>query len=94
MTVFVIEGWIELAAAVLLALVKLFAVIDAVFRPARGYLDAGKLTKPGWIAILAFSLVVQALFLSPLQLLNLVGTVASFVYLLDVRPTLARYRSR
>ena len=38
----------------LLAL-ALWALVDALVRPATGFVAAGKLTKPGWVAITALA---------------------------------------
>ena len=46
----------------------------------------GKLTKPAWLAITAVSAVLQFLSSDPIGLLSVVGTVASIVYLVDVKP--------
>ncbi|QWC83902.1 DUF2516 family protein [Nocardioidaceae bacterium] len=86
-----ITGITLLAAYALLA-VKLWALIDAVTRPSEAYEAAGKLTKPAWLLILGLALVAHLIDMQPVGLLNVVGTVAAFVYLLDVRPALARLR--
>ena len=72
--------------------VKVFALADAVYRKDAFYVAADKQNKAFWIIILAVFLVLQALLWSPIQLLNLVGTVAAGVYLADVRPTLRSMR--
>lgn len=72
--------------------VKVFALADAVYRKDAFFVAADKQNKAFWIIILAVFLVLQVLLWSPLQLLNLVGTVAAGVYLADVRPTLRSMR--
>ncbi len=66
---------------------KLWALVDSVTRPAAAFPAAGKLTKPAWIAILAvavlFTLLGGAQFLG---LTGIIGTIAAIVYLVDVRP--------
>lgn len=69
-----------------LLVLKAYAFIDCVRRPAGAFVAYGKLTKPIWLAITAASAVLQLLFPSPLGLLTLVGTIASVVYLVDVKP--------
>ncbi len=67
-----------------LALVA-WALVDAVARPATGYVAAGKLTKPARVAITALAAVV--LFLQgPMSFLGLPAVIAGVVYLVDVRP--------
>ena len=61
------------------------ALVDALVRPAAGYVAAGKLTKPGWAAILGLSLLV-VLLMGPMSFLGLPAIIAGIVYLVDVRP--------
>jgi Protein of unknown function (DUF2516) len=77
---------------VVLMAVKLFAFIDAATRRADAYPAADKLTKPAWLLILGLSVACD-FFLGSL-LLRLAGTVAAFVYLLDVRPALVSVTRR
>lgn len=70
-----------------------WALVDALVRPADAFVAAGKLTKPAWVAILAVCVAVVVL-LRPglLGLFGAVITVASLVYLLDVRPAVREMR--
>ena len=77
-----------------LFVVKMWALIDAVMRPAEGYTAADKLTKTAWLWILGLTLVTHIVFKSPLGVLSLAGAVAAFVYLLDVRPAVASVTRR
>lgn len=76
----------------LLIALKLFALADAVYRKDAFYVAADKQNKAFWIILLAVFLVLQVLLWSPIQLLNLIGTVAVGVYLADVRPALRSMR--
>lgn len=63
----------------------LWALVDAVVRPAGGFVAAGKLTKPAWLGITALAAVL--LFaMGPMSFLGLPAVVAAVVYLVDVRP--------
>lgn len=64
----------------------LWAFVDALVRPAAGYVAAGKLTKPGWAAILGLAVLVIFLTRTPLSFLGLPAVIAAIVYLVDVRP--------
>jgi uncharacterized protein DUF2516 len=64
-----------------------WALVDALIRPATGYVAAGKLTKPAWGAITALALVI-AYFTAPMSFLWFPAVIASAVYLVDVRPAL------
>ena len=57
---------------------------------------AGKLTKQAWCAITGLSFAAQLILIgsSPLGLIHLVFTIASLVYIADVRPALAEVTSR
>ena len=68
-----------------IALVKLFALIDAATRPAAAYVYAEKQTKQLWLIILAVALVTTFL-----DFLSIIGLVAALVYLLDVRPAIVK----
>jgi hypothetical protein len=67
-----------------------WALADALYRPAAYFPAAGKLTKPAWAGITGVSLVFIYLFF--LQLFGIVAIVASIVYLVDVRPALRGLR--
>ncbi len=83
----------EIAFFVLLA-VKVFAFVDALIRPTQAYVAAEKLTKPAWLLILGLTVVTALVWPSVIGLLSIVGIVAAFVYLLDVRPALASVTRR
>lgn len=73
-----------------LALV-LFAFVDALIRPANGFVATGKLTKPAWVGITALAAVLVYL-MGPLNLFGLAAVVAASVYLADVRPAVRGLR--
>jgi hypothetical protein len=81
-------GWVSIA----LLVVKLWALVDALLRPAAAYQAADKLTKAAWLWILGLAFVTDIVLGS--MLLMLAGTVAAFVYLLDVRPAVASVTRR
>jgi hypothetical protein len=64
---------------------QVWAAVDCVIRPTQTFVAAGKLTKPAWLAITIVALVVGLPTL-PFSLFGIVATVASIVYLVDVRP--------
>lgn len=68
-----------------LLVLKAWALVDCVVRPAPAFEAYGKLSKTVWTAILAVGALL-ALVVSPLNLFSLAGTVAAIVYLVDVRP--------
>ncbi len=54
----------------------LWAFVDALIRPAAGYVAAGKLTKPGWAAITGLSAAVVYWF-TPMSFLGLPAVIAA-----------------
>jgi hypothetical protein len=62
-----------------------WALVDAVIRPAAAYVAAGKLSKPAWLAITGAAALLLWI-MGPLSFLGLPAVVAAVVYLVDVRP--------
>ena len=77
-----------------LTVVKLWALVDAITRPAAAYPAADKQTKAFWIWLLGAFFVAHVLFQSVFGPLSLIGTVAAFVYIVDVKPALASVTRR
>ena len=92
--VFDAELKLMLVVELVLLAVKLFAFINSLLYSAEAYNAANKLTKPAWAIILGLGLVVQIVLGGPLGIVNLVFTIAAFVYLADVRPALASLTRR
>jgi hypothetical protein len=69
----------------------LWAFVDALVRPAAGFVAAGKLTKPGWVAITGLAVLV-IYFFTPMSFLGLPAIIAAIVYLVDVRPAVRGLR--
>lgn len=89
MTVFELQGWVQIAILVILLAVKAFAFVSALTFSGEAYAAADKLTKTAWCAILGLGVAAHLLIQSPLSLIHLAFTIAAFVYLADVRPALA-----
>jgi uncharacterized protein DUF2516 len=68
-----------------------YALVDALVRPAAGYVAAGKLTKPAWGAITALAVLV-IFWQGPMSFLGLPALIAAVVYLVDVRPAVRGLR--
>ena len=74
-----------------------WALVDAALRPVSAFVSAGKRTKAFWLGILAVATLLAFLAMPPLmvmQFLGLVAAAAAIVYLVDVRPAVARYTRR
>jgi Protein of unknown function (DUF2516) len=72
---------------------KLIALLDAAFRPRAVFVAADKLTKPGWVLILA-TFTLSQLFQGWLSFFGLIGIAAAGVYLVDARPALRQAAGR
>jgi hypothetical protein len=68
-----------------------WAFIDALVRPASGFVAAGKLTKPGWAAITGLAALI-IFWQGPMSFLGLPAVIAAVVYLVDVRPAVKGLR--
>lgn len=89
-----IESWVLLGIWMLLLGVKAFALADALIRKDAFYVAADKQNKAFWLLMLVVFLVLHFILEDPRHVLNLIGTVAAFVYLADVRPLLRSMHSR
>jgi hypothetical protein len=85
------DGLVFLALSWGALALTLWAFIDALIRPAAGFVAAGKLTKPGWAAITGVAAMVVYWF-GPMSFLGLPAIIAAVVYLVDVRPALRGLR--
>ena len=68
-----------------------WAFVDALIRPAPGFVAAGKLTKPGWAAITGLAALI-IFWQGPMSFLGLPAVIAAVVYLVDVRPAVRGLR--
>ena len=77
-----------MAVTLVIFAVQAFAFIDAVSHRPEAYPAADKLTKPAWLIILGVALAAHMIIWNPISFLNIIGTIAALVYVLDVRPAL------
>jgi hypothetical protein len=70
-----------------------WAFVDALIRPASGYVAAGKLTKPAWAAITGLAALIILYSGGPMTFLGLPAVIAAVVYLVDVRPAVRGLQS-
>jgi len=87
-----IDGLIYLVVFYATLALAVWAFVDSLIRPAAGFVAAGKLTKPGWMAITWIALLVLLWMRNPLSFLGLPAVIASVVYLVDVRPAVKGLR--
>jgi asparagine N-glycosylation enzyme membrane subunit Stt3 len=92
--VFQIQSAFMLLATLALFVFQAWAFLDAAARRPDAYVAADKLTKPAWLVILGLAVAAHMLIWNPLSFLNLIGAVASIVYIVDVRPALRALTGR
>lgn len=80
-----IQNSLVLVLSVGLLIVKGFAVVDCVARPAGQFAVHDTLPKRTWLIILVLGLVAHVVLPHPIGILNLLGTVAALVYLAQLR---------
>lgn len=88
LNVFAVESTLLMLLTVVLFAVKAWAFLDALSHRAEAYPAADKMTKKAWLIILGIFLAAHLVFWSPLGILNIIGTIAALVYLVDARPAL------
>jgi hypothetical protein len=86
------DGLLLLALYVLAQGLTAWAFVDALIRPAAGFVAAGKLTKPGWAVITGLAALIIVWQKSPMTLFGLPSVIAAIVYLVDVRPAVRGLR--
>jgi hypothetical protein len=88
-----ITGLISLVIWVALLGMKVFALVDALRYTNNHYVSAGKRSRTLWLVLTGLSLAFH-LITNVLDLVSLAGTIASIVYLVDVRPALQQVSGR
>ncbi len=85
------DGLLFSTLYVVAQVLTLWAFVDALIRPAAGFVASGKLTKPAWAAITGLAAVFVYLF-GAMSFLGLPAVIAAVVYLVDVRPAVRELR--
>ncbi len=85
---FEIQNSLTLLVTLVLFAVQAWAFVDALSHRPEVYPAADKQTKQMWLIILGVALAAHVLIWNPFSILNLVGAVATIVYLVDARPAL------
>jgi len=87
-SIFDIQDGLVLLANVGLFAIQAWAFVDALSHRPEVFVAADKQTKQMWLIILGVALAAHLLIWSPFFFLNLIGAVATIVYLVDARPAL------
>ncbi|WP_020578993.1 DUF2516 family protein [Actinopolymorpha alba] len=88
--------YLTLAIWLALLVLKAFALGDAVMRPKDAFPAADKQTKPLWLLLVGLAMLIHLIptFSSPLNFLNIAGTIAAAVYVVGVRPAVREVGGR
>ena len=87
---FELQGGLLIILSIGLFAAKGFALVDCVARKNAQFTYLETLPKRSWLIILGVSLAAHLVWWDPLNIFNLVGTVASLVYLAQVRGSVSR----
>ena len=82
---FEIQDGLMTVISIALFAAKGFALVDCVARPSAKFTYIETLPKQTWLVILVLAVLTHLVWWSPLDLLNLAGTVGALVYLAQVR---------
>jgi hypothetical protein len=88
-----VTGYISLLIWLGLLGVKVFALVDCLRYKNAHFVSAGKRSRTLWLVLTGLSLAFH-LITGPIGFINIAGTVASIVYLVDVRPALQQVSGR
>jgi hypothetical protein len=94
LTTLSITGYVGLAIWLGLLAAKVFAFLDALRYTNNHYVSAGKRSRTLWLVLTGLSLAFHLYISDVIQLVSLAGTIASIVYLVDVRPALQQVSGR
>jgi predicted transcriptional regulator len=92
--VFDVQGVILTAATLFIFVIQAWAFLDAISHRPEAFVAADKMTKKAWLVILGVALAAHMVFWHPINLINIVGTIAALVYMLDARPVLRSLTNR
>jgi hypothetical protein len=89
----VIQSLVWFVLNLVVFVVQAVAFVDAVRRPAKGFVAEGKLTKNIWLLILGIAAALGLLALTGVGMgfLNVFAVAPSIIYWVDVRPRLQPY---
>lgn len=87
-SVFTVQSGILTITTLAIFVIQAWALLDAISHRAEAFVAADKMTKKAWLVILGVALAAHMLIWSPISLLNIIGTVAALVYMVDARPAL------
>jgi len=87
-SVFAVQSGILTITTLAIFVIQAWGFLDALSHRSEAFVAADKMTKKAWLVILGVALAAHMLIWSPISLLNIIGTVAALVYMVDARPAL------
>lgn len=78
----------------ILLVVKIFAFVDAIRRPADYFPFIGRQTKLLWVALTGISVLAGLAPSLALSIFGIAGTVIALIYLFDIRPKMIEITGR
>jgi hypothetical protein len=88
------ESLIVLTLWAILLVVKIFAFVDAIRRPADYFPFIGRQTKILWVALTGISVLAGLAPSLALSIFGIAGTVIALIYLFDIRPKMIEITGR
>ena len=88
------ESLIVLTLWAILLVVKIFAFVDAIRRPADYFPFLGRQTKLLWVALTGISVLAGLAPSLALSIFGIAGTVIALIYLFDIRPKMIEITGR
>jgi hypothetical protein len=88
------ESLIVLTLWAILLVVKIFAFVDAIRRPADYFPVIGRQTKLLWVALTGISVLAGLAPSLALSIFGIAGTVIALIYLFDIRPKMIEITGR
>lgn len=89
-----VQGLLILALWGVMLVVKAFAFIDCIRRPAPAFPAIGRQSKVLWLVLTGLSAGTGLLMGSALGLIGLAGIVIALIYLFDIRPKIVEITGR
>ena len=89
-----VQNLVVLVLWVLFLVVKGYAFIDCIRRPTAAFPAVGRQSKILWVILTGVDLLTGLLPNMTLNLLGIAGSVASLIYLFDVRPKIREITGR
>lgn len=89
-----VQGFVLYAIWIILLIVKVYAFIDCVRRPAAAFPAVGRQSKILWVLLTGLAALLGLIPDQTLGLLGIAGTVIALIYIFDVRVRITEIMGR